>query len=240
MAEGDQGLTIVMPARDEESHLQEAAEIALDVGARYFTNLEIIIVDDGSVDQTGAIAERLAAEDSRINGIHNTISKGLGGVIRQGLGLARYKYFMYVDGKGATTADALDRILMHIGEADLVIPYPTNSHERSMFRRVISWLFQQILNVFFGLHLQYYNHLVVYPTAMVRSISIKTDSYGFQAECIIKLLKKGASFVEVGVEDRFDPSGGKTKAFQLRNILGVIRFFLQTFWDIHIKRHDHA
>jgi len=225
-----------MPARDEQSHLREAAEIVLEVGARYFSNLEILIVDDGSIDQTGAIAEKLAAGDARVHVIHNSISLGLGGVIRQGLGLAQNKYFMFVDGKGATTADALEKILKHIGRADLVIPYPTNSQERLMIRRLISWLFQQILNVFFGLHLQYYNHLVVYPTAMIRSIPIKTDSYGFQAECVIKLLKKGASFVEVGVEDRFNLEGRKSKAFQIRNILGVGKFFLQTFWDVQIKR----
>lgn len=236
MAEGEQGLTIVMPARDEETHLREAAEIVLEVGVRYFKNLELLIVDDGSIDQTGAIAENLAGEDSRVAVVHNRVPLGLSGVVQQGLDLARHEYFMYVDGKGATPADALDTILSNIGKADLVIPYPTNSCERPLARRLISWLYQQILNLFFGLRLKYYNHLVVYRTTMIRSLAIKTDSYGFQAECVIKLLKKGASFVEVGVEDRFDLEGRKTKAFQLRNILGVGRFFFQTFWDIQIKR----
>lgn len=229
-----------MPARNEETHLREAAQDVLSIVPTYFETFELLIVDDGSSDRTGEIADQLARQYLQVEAVHNRSSRGLGGVIRQGLGMARMGYFMYVDGKGATPTEALHRILSHVGEADLVIPYPTNSHERSRLRRVISWIYQNVLNVLFGLQLHYFNHLVVYPTKMLRSIQMRTDSYAFQAECIIKLIKGGANFVEVGVEDRFNLEGRKSNAFQLHNFTGVGLFVLRTLWDVYIRSStDH-
>lgn len=228
-----------MPARDEEAHLRDAARIVLDVVPRFFETFELLIVDDGSNDSTGDIADELASAYPHVESLHNRPSRGLGGVVLQGLERANMGYFMYVDGKGATPAAALELILSCHGEADLVIPYPTNTHERSRPRRVISWIYQYLLNVLFGLRLHYFNHLVVYPTALVRSVRVRTDSYAFQAECVIKLLKRGASYVEVGVEDRFDLEGRKTKTFKLRNIAGVGLFLLRTLWDVYVRRRPH-
>lgn len=234
-----QGLTVVMPARDEEAHLRDAAQVVLDVVPRFFDSFELLIVDDGSHDRTGAIADELASRYPQVVALHNHPSRGLGGVVRQGLALAKMGSFMYVDGKGATPAAALERILSRHGEADLVIPYPVNMHERSRLRRVISWTFQRLLNVLFGLRLRYFNHLVLYPTVLLQGVRVLNDSYSFQAECIIKLLKRGASYVEVGVVDRFDLDGHKSKAFKLRNVAGVGLFLLITLWDVYIRRLSH-
>lgn len=225
-----------MPARDEEAHLRDAAQVVLDVVPRFFELFELLIVDDGSSDRTGDIAEALALAHPQVVVLHNRPSRGLGGVIRQGLEQSRMGSFMYVDGKGATPAPALERILSRFGTADLVIPYPLNGHERSLPRRVISWAYQSLLNLLFGLRLHYYNHLVVYPTDLLRGVRMRTDSYGFQAECLIKLLKRGVSYVEVGVEDRFELAARKTKAFTPRNMAGIGLFLLLTLWDVYVRR----
>jgi len=231
-----QSLTIVVPARDEEVHLKEAVQVVLDVVPRFFETFEVLIVDDGSNDRTGEVADELAAFHPSIVALHNRPARGLGGVVRQGLGRARMPYFMYVDGKGATTAAALEQIFCHCGEADLVIPYPINMHERSALRRLISLAYQNLLNFLFGLRLHYYNHLVLYPTVLARSVRVRTDTYAFQAEYLIKLLKRGVSFVEVGVEDRFNIEGRKTKAFKFRNVSGICLFIFRTLWDVYILR----
>jgi hypothetical protein len=65
---------------------------------------------------------------------------------------------------------------------------------------------------------------------------VRTASYAFQAERVIKLIKSGHSYVQVGVMDRFDQQGRRTKAFHLRNIVGVGAFYIRILRDVHAMR----
>jgi hypothetical protein len=92
------------------------------------------------------------------------------------------------------------------------------------------------LNTLFGLNLRYYNHYVLHRKKNLDSIDIYTNSYAFQAEVLIKLIKFGYSYVEVGVRDRFD-NDIHTKAFYFRNVLGVMQFFLKMINEIYFKNN---
>jgi len=217
-------------------NLEEAVAVMVPPIERNFSDYEIFLYDDGSTDRTGEIAERLAAQYDRVSAFHNMPSLGLGGVVREGLKRARNEYFIYIDGKAATTAEALDRIFAARTEADLVVPYPVNRGERVLGRRVVSRLFVAILNATFRLDLHYYNHLLLCRTEVARGADVRTVSYAFQAERVIKLIKSGHSYVQVGVMDRFDQQGRRTKAFHLRNIVGVAAFYIRVLRDVHAMR----
>lgn len=242
MAKGDTGrmrgdtLSVAVPARDEEVNLEQAVAVMIPVIERHFSDYEVFLYDDGSSDRTGEIADRLAAQYAHVSVFHNRPPLGLGGVVREGLKRARMEYFMYIDGKGATTAEALDQIFTARTEADLVIPYPVNRGVRPLGRRVLSRLFVAILNTSFRLDLQYYTHLLLCRTELARGVDVQTSSYAFQAERIIKLIKSGCSYVQVGVIDRYDQSGRRTKAFEWHNVLGVAAFYLRLMRDVYGKR----
>jgi dolichol-phosphate mannosyltransferase len=229
-------LSVVVPARDEEDNLAGAVETLLSVVDGRVDDYEVFIVDDGSTDGTGTVAERLASEHPRVFALHNEHPRGLGGVIRQGLERARMTHFLWVDGKGATTAEALDAILARGDEADLVVPYPVNQKERPMLRRLISRAFVGILNVTFGLRLHYYTHVLLCRTEAAAGVRVHSDSTAGLAERLIKLIKAGHSYVEVGVEDVYGDEGRRTKAFKLRNITGVAAFYLRTVWEVYVQK----
>ncbi|MCE9616098.1 MAG: glycosyltransferase family 2 protein [Lentisphaerae bacterium] len=228
-------ISIIVPALNEADRLERAVGIMVAAARRAFEAYEILIFDDGSTDGTDAVADRLAAQDASIVAIHHPRPAGLGGVIRAGHQRARMRYVIWIDGKGATTPEALDRIFALRGQADLIIPYPENIAERSAFRLTFSRLFTRLVNGLFGLQLHYYNHLVMGEAARLRQVTVHTNSYAFQAELLIKLLKSGCTYREVGVRDDFRFEGRRTKAFKLRNILGVLRFFARTFWDVQVR-----
>jgi hypothetical protein len=86
---------------------------------------------------------------------------------------------------------------------------------------MISWCYVNIVNLIFGQRIPYYNGLVLQRTDFLRSISIETNSFSFQTEAILKLLKKKATWIAVGVP-LHQPSHSKTKAFRLKNVAGVV------------------
>ena len=204
MASRDDSITIAVAALNEQENLEQAVEIIVSAVERCVPSYEIIIFNDGSTDQTGEIAESLAARFPQVSVVHHSQPKCLGGVIRSGLARAQMTYFLWIDGKGATTESALDRIFSLRGQADLVVPFPSNQHERSWMRRFISSAFVMMLNTLFRLKLTYYTHVVLCRTEQARQVTVRTNSYAFQAEMLIKMIKSGCSYVEVDVEDRYD------------------------------------
>ena len=227
-------ITVVLPALNEEEELEGSVRITVAALQEWFDEFELLLYDDGSTDRTGAIADRLAAEIPGVQAFHHATPQSIGGVLRRGLGRARMQYFMWVDGKGATPRAALDRIFAQCGKADLVVPYAANQHERTWLRRAISWGFRSVLNLVFGLDLRQYTHLVLCETATARRLPIRTNSYAYQAEALIKMIKSGCSYVQVGVDDDFKREAGHSKAFRLQNVFGVAAFFARIVWDVRI------
>jgi hypothetical protein len=146
------------------------------------------------------------------------------------------QHVMWVDGQGVTSAEALERIFAERGKADLIVPYAANQEERNWLRRNIARVFRGTLNLIFGLDLRQYTHLVVAPREVVRNLRVRTDSHALQAEALVKMIKSGCTYVQVGVEDRFGVESRRSKAFRLRNVLGVASFLFLTIWDVYFAR----
>jgi len=232
-------ISIVVPALDEETGLAGAVATMLEALAPCFDEYEVLIFDDGSTDGTGRIADELAASSEHVRAFHHTSPQGLGGVIRRGWSEARMHYVMWVDGQGVTPREALDAIFAERGKADLIVPYGNNQHERGLLRQWIATVFRTLMNAAFGLDLRQYTHLVVCPLSVARDLRIRTSSHAFQAEALIKMIKSGCSYVQVGVRDNFNLPGRRSKAFKLANVVGVATAVVMTFWDVYIARDYH-
>lgn len=226
-------LSVIVPALNEEAHLSAAVACVLDAAKRHFDDYEVIIVDDGSSDRTGEIADRLRDGNERIQVLHHERPRNLGGAYRSGLALARMQYVTIVNGKNDTTPEELGKVWRLKGSADLIVPYSADHAYRHSFRRVVSNSFTALMNALFGLKLRYYNHAVLHKRELVRSVSIRSDSYAFQAELLIKLLRRGHSHVEVEHCDKSDNEGG-TRSYKLKNIVGVALFLLTTLYDVYL------
>ncbi len=229
-------MTIIVPALNEAERIRDAVATIVGAADAWFQDYEILIFDDGSTDGTGEIAEELARKFPRVCAHHHSHSRCLGGVLRHGWELASKEYVMWVDSQGVTTRQALDEILAKVGQADIVIPYATNQSERPLFRRFVARLFVAAMNWICGLDLHQYTHLVVYPVRIARQLNIATDSYAFHAEALIRALATGATWVEVGVEDRFNIPGRKSKALRVPNVFGVLRFMVSTLLEFTFGR----
>ena len=225
-------LSVVIPALNEEVNIEAAVAETVEVIAGRFADYELLLFNDGSSDQTGVIMDRLASMNPRIRVTHNPRSRNLGGVFKQGVALARYDYLLMVPGDNENPGTALVAPIEAIGKADIVIPYTTNQHVRPFGRRIASRAYVGLLNLLFCLHLKYYNGTVIHRTAKLRAITINTDSFSYQSEALIKLLRAGASYVEVGIE--IQPRiARKSRAFRWCNIRDVGKAIGNLLHDIY-------
>jgi glycosyltransferase involved in cell wall biosynthesis len=227
-------LSVIVPALNEERHLEAAvAEVVRAVEGR-FDDWEILLFDDGSTDATGAIADRLAAKNPRVVVTHNARPRNLGGVYKQGVAMARCEYLVMIPGDNENPASAMTPVFDAIGRAEIVIPYPDNENARSRARVLISKSYVRILNRLFDLDIPYYNGTVVHRTERLKALAIDTDSFAYQSEILLKLLRSGATWV--GVPVRIEPKPGRrSKALRPSNVAGVGLALVRLFVELRAR-----
>ena len=228
-------LSVIIPALNEEANIAAAVAEVTRVVEHRFEDYELLLFDDGSQDHTGEIMDCLAEQDSRIRVTRNAQSRNLGGVYKQGVALAKFDYILMVPGDNENPGNALVPVLDALGKADIVIPYTTNTGVRPWVRRACSRAYTMLINSLFGHNLRYYNGTSIYRASDLRSICIRTDSFAYQSEVLLKLLRKGKSYVEVGIQIK-PPIGSTPKALRFRNLVNVLKAVLQLVVEIRFQK----
>lgn len=215
--------SFVVPCYNEAPNLGgTVVEIETCAREAGLASFEIVMVDDGSSDGTAEAIQGLAESKPYVRPVINARNLGLGGAYKAGVAAAVGIHVMMVPGDNAHPAHGITPIIAAVDTADMVIPYVTNPEVRSFPRRLASHGFVLIMNTLFGLKVPYYNGLVVHRLDLLREIEIETDSFAYQAEAIVKLLKRGAEFKTVGVEIS-TREHGRTNAFRVSNVINVLR-----------------
>ena len=110
-------LSVVIPVYRVEPYLERCVH---SVFCQSFRDMEIIMIDDGSPDNSGALADRLAAEDARARVIHQE-NQGLSGARNTGLRAAQGDYVVFLDSDDEwLLEDGIETLMQHEG-ADLII-----------------------------------------------------------------------------------------------------------------------
>ena len=115
---------VVIPTYNERDNLEPIVQRLFDA----LPEANVLVVDDGSPDGTGAVADRLAASDDRVNVLHRTEKAGLGAAYVAGFewALARdYTAIMEMDADGSHAPEDLPRLVGMLGDsgagADVVL-----------------------------------------------------------------------------------------------------------------------
>lgn len=228
-------ISVLVPVLNEGGNLIGTVTRLVDALTVTVEDYEIIIVDDGSTDDTGEIADRLAAENRFIRTFHNPRNMGLGYCYTRGYREAKKEFFVYIPGDNTWPYRSFVELLGNLGRADVVTSYAINPDVRPLSRRVISSMYTRVLNWLFGRRLQYFNGLTIYPVSFLQRDPATTFGFGFQAEVLLKALTLGLSYVEVGlpIDER---AAGKSKAVSANNILSVLGTVAKLFVDLRILR----
>ncbi|MEK7140980.1 MAG: glycosyltransferase family 2 protein, partial [Patescibacteria group bacterium] len=132
------GVSIIMPAYNEAGNLVRAVASASAVCGKLHVPYEVIIINDGSHDDTGAVANNLAKKSSHVRVIHNTTNQGFGAAFRTGLAQAMYSYTTIFPSDNEMKKESLSDLIRARHRADFISAYMANPLMRTMDRRIIS------------------------------------------------------------------------------------------------------
>ena len=224
-------ISFVVLALNEEANIETTVKNVHEaVASGMVSDYEIILVNDGSTDATGRIMDDLARGNPKMKVLHNEKNLGLGGAYKRGARATQCDYILIVAGDSAMPVGDITLILEQLGKADVILPYLANPALRPFGRRFGSATYTRVINFLFGLKVPYYNGMVP-RREMLSQITISADSYAFQAEAVVKLLKGGCSSCDLALYDT--PRGeGHSVALEPKRLVAVLRGVINLYLEI--------
>lgn len=225
MPESDIRISICVPALNEERSLRHAVEDLLATLSPVVRELEIIIVNDGSVDATAQLADQLAKEFSQVKAVHHKRNLGIGACYRDALAIARGDYFTWFPGDRENSAEEFIQCLPYLKERQVVTCHHRGQDPRPVIRRWISHGYTWVLNRRFHLNLKFYNGLTIFPVALLRSFPLVANGFILPAESLIRAIHKGCQVVEL--PSPLNKVDGKSKSLTLVSACRILRDLLR-------------
>lgn len=215
-------LTIFFPCHNEEENVERVTRQAVEAGRRVADDLEVIIVDDGSVDRTGEIADRLAAEIPEVRAVHNRPNRGYGGALQRGFAEATKNWIFYTDGDGQFDLDELPGLIPLLDQYDVVSCYRLDRKD-SLIRKLNAFAWTTLVNLLFRINLRDIDcAFKIYPKPFIDATEILSTGALIDTEMLAKARNKGLSIGQVGVH-HYPRVAGEQSGADLRVILRAFK-----------------
>lgn len=224
-------LSVFYPCYNEEANVETTTRAALEAVGTITDDFEIIIVNDGSKDRTGEIADRLAAEDPKVRAVHNDPNLGYGGALQRGFREATKEYVFYTDGDGQFDFQEIAKLLPLLGKYDIVSAYRLDRKDPLM-RKFNAFGWTTLVNLLFHLWLRDIDcAFKVFPRRLFDEIEMRSMGALIDAEILARAKYRGYRIGQIGVHHYARTAGEQTGA----NIGVIVRAFKELFklyWQI--------
>jgi glycosyltransferase involved in cell wall biosynthesis len=223
-------LTLVLPAYNEQENIEIVVRRALEVLPGYTEDFEIVVVNDGSKDETGVIIDRLAADDPRVRPVHHASNQGYGGAVKSGFRASTGDYVMFMDSDRQFDIADIRLLTPFVPLFDIVAGFRM---ERSdpIHRRINAEVFNLAIRVLFDVHIRDLDcAFKIFRGDLIRSLELTSGGALLNAESMAKLRRQGATMVQVGVPHyprvAGTATGGNLKVI-LRAMWGTVILWLR-------------
>ena len=225
---GVPALSVIVPAFNEEGLLESSVRALRNALDGIGVASEIILVDDGSADRTGAIVDSLAKDLRDVRSFHQS-NKGIGGAFITGANLARGEYIMLWPADMPAAPGDFAPYVAKFGRADAVVGCRRRRLGYNPLMRVNAWIYPKLVALLFGLRVRDVNWIHAYRREIFLRMHLTQKGIPMLAEALVRLRDSGASLVEVDVAMK-PRLHGVSSASRPRVMLATLKGLL-SFWD---------
>ena len=209
------GLSVVLPCLDEAENIAQAVDEALAAAARCADAVEVIVVDDGSRDATGALAAAIGRRDPRVRLVTHAVNRGYGAAVRSGIAASRMPWVLLTDADLQFDLAELTDLLPLTPGHDVVAGYRIVRRDPA-HRRAAAHAWNALMRRSFGIAVRDVDcafKLVRGP--QLRALELRSDGAMISSELYARAAAAGLSLAEAGVHHRprvaGEPTGGDAR-----------------------------
>jgi glycosyltransferase involved in cell wall biosynthesis len=226
-------LSYFFPAHNEAANLRGLVDEALAVLPLLADQFEVLIVDDGSRDETPAIADELALTHPQVRAIHHPTNLGYGAALRSGFAASSYDLLAFTDGDRQFHVADLARLVARLAAADTpdaVVGFRIQRADPAI-RTAYARAYRLANRIFFGLRTGDVDCACkLFRRDALRNIAVESGGAFFSAELLIKLQASGRRIAEVGVPHYPRTAGSATGARP-----SVVFRAVRDFWSLRLR-----
>ena len=229
-------LSVVMFAYNEAENVGPVMAEALDYLRERTEAYELILVDDGSSDDTRACAEEAAAGDASVKVISHATNRGIGAALKTGYAAATLEWVTLLPADGQVPPEQIDRFLELRDGHDLVIcHYPDRFREAdNLGRKVLSRGLRALTFAATGVSNRLDGAYLIHRDYLAR-LPLKSETFFLNLELPIRAIRAGARVAETTLHIR-PRRAGSSKVLSWRRITDVSVEMGKLGWELRVLR----
>jgi glycosyltransferase involved in cell wall biosynthesis len=222
---GPVSISVFFPCYNEQENVARTTQQALDVLKKLDADFEVIIVNDGSQDATGRIADELAQKHDRVKAVHHPVNLGYGAALRSGFDAATKQLVFYTDGDGQFDISEMPPLLVLMNEFDIVSCYRAKRRD-NLVRKINAWCWTRLVCLLFGIKIRDIDcAFKLYKQEIFDNITLSSSGALIDAEILARAVRKGYRVTQRPVSHYPRTAGTQTGA----NLRVILRAFKELF-----------
>lgn len=226
-------IAIFFPVYNDEATVERVAMKSLEVLSNIASDYKVIIVDDGSPDKSGEIADRLVLQyPDKIVSIHHEKNLGYGAALQTGFKHSLgYEWICFTDGDDQYDVRELYHISKLFHHYDLIVTFRYYKIYGTL-RIFISYVYNLIIRWLFKSRLRDHNSgLKIIRSSVIQDMELISTSPFIGAEIIIKAMVRGYPIGEVGIKT-YPRTFGQSSSTSVKNIIASIHDMWRVYKEI--------
>ena len=224
-------ITIAIPVYNEEENIEWVIKDTLKTLPKYFKVWEIVAVDDGSKDKTGAILNRLANKHPQVKVIHQP-NGGYSKAMLTGIMASSKDYISYMPADRQFLVEDMRHCFEKMEKNDLVLGYRGSRPDYTVKRIIFSYGYLLILLFLFGIRWIDVGWVNIWRTKEVQKLRLKgTGGIFILTEIVVRFMRKGLKIDEAPSYYHVRKSG-EVKNAKLKVVFDTFLSALKLKWQL--------
>jgi len=208
--ESSLSITVFFPCYNEQGNVTKVVQRAIEVLEGLGADYEILIIDDGSSDDTGRIADQIAASRKRVRVIHHPHNLGYGAALQSGFRAAAKELVFFTDGDAQFDLAELPPLLPLMKEYDIVCGYRMNRQD-NFVRKMNGWLWTKMTGLVFSLDLRDIDcAFKLFKRAVFDGMKMESTGALINTEILARAARRGCTITQRGVHHYPRTAGKQT------------------------------
>ncbi len=230
-------ISVFFPCFNEEDNVEQTTRQALSVLADLGWDFEVIIVNDGSSDATGEIADRLARENDAVKVVHHHTNLGYGAALQSGFKAADKELVFYTDGDGQFDIKEMPPLLTLMEQYDIVSCYRLNRRD-NLIRKINGWCWTKLGCLLFGMKIRDVDcAFKLFKTRIFDDIKMSSTGALIDTEILARAVRKGYGVTQRPVHHYPRTAGAQTGA-KITVILRAFKELFKLYSQIRKESHE--